>query len=264
MAGITENIPVDYSMPPLELNAWTCQLSLQNRADLSFLAMGRLNKLSSASISDPYTPSWVPDLYAVGHCQEDLPELGIFLAPEFYNAATNLPANSFVAYLHQTYCQLRNNQLLTQSEDVVIDVSHADDFFRGPSISQALVQIVRERFLGRESKLRVDEHAFNFQEEMEKAPWYPKMFELALREAHCMKARILVRSAGDSFGHVPLDTQQDDLICVFKGCHFPVILRKIKSYYIYIGPCFMFGMMDGELVNKARRGELQEQTFIVN
>ncbi|KAK7188879.1 uncharacterized protein CC84DRAFT_803957 [Paraphaeosphaeria sporulosa] len=34
-------------------------------------------------------------------------------------------------------------------------------------------------------------------------------------------------------------------VCVLFGCRVPVILRKIESYYVFIGPTYLQGWMDG-------------------
>jgi hypothetical protein len=42
--------------------------------------------------------------------------------------------------------------------------------------------------------------------------------------------------------------QRNDLICLIFGCDTPIILRKVNSYFIHIGPCFVLGIMHGEEV----------------
>ncbi|KAL2069399.1 hypothetical protein VTL71DRAFT_14078 [Oculimacula yallundae] len=56
------------------------------------------------------------------------------------------------------------------------------------------------------------------------------------------------------FGLAPSDAQEGDLICILFGCSVPVILRQMKSeaecYYYLIGESFIYGMMDGEALDR--------------
>jgi hypothetical protein len=58
------------------------------------------------------------------------------------------------------------------------------------------------------------------------------------------------------FGLAPHDSSEDDVICILFGCSVPVVLRKVRSgRYIFIGECYVHGMMDGEAVTLPRRPE---------
>ena len=48
--------------------------------------------------------------------------------------------------------------------------------------------------------------------------------------------------------------QVDDLIALLPACPFPVILRREESHFIYIGPCFALGIMDGEMAELVEKG----------
>ncbi|KAF2437477.1 hypothetical protein P171DRAFT_506319 [Karstenula rhodostoma CBS 690.94] len=87
--------------------------------------------------------------------------------------------------------------------------------------------------------------------------------EFMERGLSCMRLRTVIRSSKGYFGHAPLDTKVGDQICIFKGCAFPVILRK-QPHYVYVGPCFLLGFMDGEIVGMAERGEVQEERFVIH
>lgn len=41
----------------------------------------------------------------------------------------------------------------------------------------------------------------------------------------------------------------------------PFMLRKQEDQYCVVGPCFVFGMMDGEAVEMCETGELVEDEF---
>jgi hypothetical protein len=52
-------------------------------------------------------------------------------------------------------------------------------------------------------------------------------------------------SEGD-IGIGPPQVSVGDQICVLSQCSFPVILRPVDDRYLYVGPCFMVGLMEGE------------------
>ncbi|CZR65424.1 uncharacterized protein PAC_15324 [Phialocephala subalpina] len=49
------------------------------------------------------------------------------------------------------------------------------------------------------------------------------------------------------YGIGPRDLAIGDMICILFGCSVPVVLRKVSTeQYIFIGECYVHGMMDGE------------------
>jgi hypothetical protein len=52
-----------------------------------------------------------------------------------------------------------------------------------------------------------------------------------------------------------------DLICVLLGCSTPIILRKVKDYYLYIGDVYVDGYMYGKAIDELNNGTRQLQTF---
>lgn len=46
----------------------------------------------------------------------------------------------------------------------------------------------------------------------------------------------------------------DDMICVLPGCQVPVLIRKHEGYHVFVGECFVWGLMDGEAMGKERDG----------
>lgn len=55
-----------------------------------------------------------------------------------------------------------------------------------------------------------------------------------------------------TYGLVPAEAKEDDIICVFFGCSVPVVLSERGSgdekYFEMVGECFVYGLMDGEAV----------------
>lgn len=51
---------------------------------------------------------------------------------------------------------------------------------------------------------------------------------------------------------IPSLTQVDDVICILNGSDLPLVLRKKGQRYQLVGPCFVYGMMHGEMVDWAQ------------
>ncbi|KAF8866142.1 hypothetical protein BDZ45DRAFT_683533 [Acephala macrosclerotiorum] len=55
------------------------------------------------------------------------------------------------------------------------------------------------------------------------------------------------------FGLAPHNSSESDSICILFGCSVPVVLRQVRSgRYIFIGECYVHGMMDGKAITFPR------------
>ncbi|RDW56758.1 hypothetical protein BP6252_13981 [Coleophoma cylindrospora] len=63
---------------------------------------------------------------------------------------------------------------------------------------------------------------------------------------HDMRSKKFFEMDGGLVGLGPGSLRRDDVVCVLQGCNVPVILRNVGDYYIYIGQCFVLGLMEGE------------------
>jgi hypothetical protein len=61
-------------------------------------------------------------------------------------------------------------------------------------------------------------------------------------------------------GLVP-DHTEGDMICVLFGCDVPVVLRQKADHYIFIGECYIKGLMYGEAIEALERGETETERF---
>lgn len=50
------------------------------------------------------------------------------------------------------------------------------------------------------------------------------------------------------FGLGPSGAENGDKVCVFHGCSVPVVVRQVKHYCVLVGECFVYGIMDGEIM----------------
>ena len=57
-----------------------------------------------------------------------------------------------------------------------------------------------------------------------------------------------------------------DLICVSKGCSYPLVLRKVdnQDYYFHVGTCYALGLMEGEAAEFLRTGQRNIQEFEIH
>ncbi|KAH6708970.1 heterokaryon incompatibility protein-domain-containing protein [Leptodontidium sp. MPI-SDFR-AT-0119] len=93
-----------------------------------------------------------------------------------------------------------------------------------------------------------DESGFNWFKQLE---WgaYSKSFRDDERAVYlrCLTRTFFVTHKG-YFGIGPPDIQEDDCVCILSGCSVPVVLRRDKENWSFVGECFVCGIMDGEAV----------------
>ncbi|KAF6823184.1 heterokaryon incompatibility protein [Colletotrichum plurivorum] len=51
------------------------------------------------------------------------------------------------------------------------------------------------------------------------------------------------------------DVQAGDVVCVLKECDGPVVLRREDDHYLFVSPCFMLGLMEGEVSKMIDSGD---------
>lgn len=59
----------------------------------------------------------------------------------------------------------------------------------------------------------------------------------------------------------PIGCQVGDRVCVVFGCNIPVILRPVDNHYCHAGPCYVVGLMEGEVMLGLEMGKWQAQEF---
>jgi hypothetical protein len=57
----------------------------------------------------------------------------------------------------------------------------------------------------------------------------------------------IFRMVDGSIGPGLINNQPNDIVCVLRCSYFHVVLRKIGTGHIFVGCCFVFGLMDGEI-----------------
>jgi hypothetical protein len=59
----------------------------------------------------------------------------------------------------------------------------------------------------------------------------------------------------------PQVMEEDDIICVLFGGKLPFCLRPWKTQYLFVGECYVHGLMDGEAMEMMSQGHLSRDTF---
>jgi Heterokaryon incompatibility protein (HET) len=78
-----------------------------------------------------------------------------------------------------------------------------------------------------------------------------------------LRSRRFFYSQNSYMGVGPLDVQDMDLICVLQGYTLPVILRKVDSFYVYVGECDVVGIMDGEIPKAVEEGKAEVIDIVI-
>ena len=96
--------------------------------------------------------------------------------------------------------------------------------------------------------------------------------EFLRRVQEVIWSRSLIKSKSGHLGLAHEDVRENDCICILYGCSVPVVLRPAeespsKTYYKFIGECYVHDLMEGEAFDQAREhnmlneNELPEQMF---
>lgn len=89
-----------------------------------------------------------------------------------------------------------------------------------------------------------------------------KLLSMAINNLR--KYRFCVSSDG-SYVMGPPSVLEGDLVCILFGCDMPVILRENgKSGYVYVGECYMHGIMGGEAIEGLRAGKYEVKDFQIH
>lgn len=73
------------------------------------------------------------------------------------------------------------------------------------------------------------------------------------RAAVALQNRCLFTTHTGFLGLAPEESRAGDILAVLLGCNHPVILRPQGDRFLYIGECFVHGIMDGEVIAHAER-----------
>ena len=59
----------------------------------------------------------------------------------------------------------------------------------------------------------------------------------------------------------PLRIQVGDEFCVLLGCSQPLVVRRVGDHHLVVGQCYVYGMMNGEMMDEMEAGRLKAENF---
>lgn len=74
----------------------------------------------------------------------------------------------------------------------------------------------------------------------------------------------IFRTTNGQIGAGPASLRTTDLLCIFNGLNFPVILRKVDGHWVYVGMCYVYGISYEEHSNIIGREKFEEQWFEIH
>jgi hypothetical protein len=85
--------------------------------------------------------------------------------------------------------------------------------------------------------------------------------EIDIRIAQMLDGRRAFIGNNGRCGLVPDHTETGDLICVLFGCDVPVVLRQRADHHLFIGECYVRGLMHDEAFETLKQGNAKEERF---
>lgn len=73
--------------------------------------------------------------------------------------------------------------------------------------------------------------------------------------------RTFVTTVGGYYVLAPTPVEKGDVLCVLFGGRTPYILRPKGEHYLFVGECYVHGIMNGEAIGMMERGEKPVTTF---
>jgi hypothetical protein len=62
-------------------------------------------------------------------------------------------------------------------------------------------------------------------------------------------------------GTGPMDMMPNDIVSVLLGSDKPIVLRADGDHYTVVGPCYLSGIMHGQVVKEADEGKRNYESF---
>jgi hypothetical protein len=80
-----------------------------------------------------------------------------------------------------------------------------------------------------------------------------QMKDLTFHHVHVLSAQRRLFVTKDGYmGTAPMGAQQGDRICVLLGCNVPLLIRPEGDDFLIIGDTYIYGMMNGEVMQDVR------------
>lgn len=126
----------------------------------------------------------------------------------------------------------------------------------GPIVDEAYTEIMRQTLLNEfcgqpGTKWYLDSFVRNFRNISKR-----KMKNVTFQQVHVLSAQRQLFVTKDGYiGTAPMGAQKGDRICVLLGCNVPVIIRSKGDNFLIIGDTYIYGMMNGEVMQDVQNGK---------
>lgn len=131
-----------------------------------------------------------------------------------------------------------------------------DEQLLGPVLGQGYTEIARQTLLNEfcghpGTKWYLDSFVCKFREIFK-----GQMKDVTFIHAHVLSAQRRLFVTKDGYmGTAPMGAQKGDRICVLLGCNVPLIIRPEGDHFLIIGDTYIYGMMNGEVMQDVRNGK---------
>ncbi|KAI9770768.1 MAG: hypothetical protein M1840_003018 [Geoglossum simile] len=153
--------------------------------------------------------------------------------------------------------------LLTDDKDITLEDLTIEFFVKWAAqntIDNLFTQEILEPFLGWPDTQTRPGISWPVEDNPDRGHKYAKLFYTDMKS----KTKDLrFFKAGDYIGLGPQGIAPGDSVCVLWGCNVPLVLRAVGDAYILLGPCFVYGLMDGEGARMAKEANVKPESFLL-
>jgi hypothetical protein len=131
-----------------------------------------------------------------------------------------------------------------------------DEQLLGPFLDEGHTEIARQtllnEFCGQPGmKWHLDSFVSKFREISKR-----QLKDVTFLHVHVLSAQRRLFVTKDGYmGTAPMGAQKGDRICVLLGCNVPLIIRPEGDGFLIIGDTYIYGMMNGEVMQDIRNGK---------
>ena len=203
-----------------------------------------------------YFRTLICDSYRLALCEDDF-ESDSDDAEIFYNMATAF-LHTMVLFWNQCNTEQKQLQLPQEKCD---ELETLNDYVQNYVVWQGVIpssfseEDILEPFLG----LKGSEHRLQWRSCTDPHRGGTSMWAFASSISDNIRDRVFFSMEGGYFGLAPPGAMVGDRLCVLLGCALPLLIRPHGQQFQLVGSCYVYGMMNGELLDEVDAGKHQLQ-----